>query len=112
MNMRDGSEVVKGLRTADGAHWKNPLEVATQAISRAAVDALTAAWPGGDFQPSLVQLHLTEVVPGIERFDHLVAVNALGIWFCDADGDVDDTPWRPKLIPWHVVRGVHLVKAS
>ena len=59
-----------------------------------------------------VELHLDRVLPDIDKFAGIFAVDDIGVWWYDGDGHIDDPIWRQRVIPWRFIIGITIHQAS
>lgn len=58
----------------------------------------------GESEHTVVEIHLTEKLPGTHFFFGIFEVDEQGIWFHDGDGDINGPVLRQRLIPWKFVK--------
>jgi hypothetical protein len=92
--------------------WQDRRHIATSTFRRGVIRALSQFPERGDADIALVELHLSDELPGIDCFEGILGVDERGIWYFDGDGDVEELPWRQSLIPWARVKGITLHRVS
>lgn len=61
---------------------------------------------------ALVEIFLKEDLPEIDKFEGIFDVDELGIWYYDGDGNINESIWRQRVIPWQYVTGITLHQTS
>jgi hypothetical protein len=118
MSLMDGQtakQIVADMRLVRGAEttWEDPMHIATTTF-RGNAGAKLSRDPqlAEGWAISLVEIHLTEALPDIDKFEGVLEVDDVGIWYYDGDGSIDDPVWRQRVIPWQFVKGLTLHQAS
>lgn len=114
MDAKYAAEYLDVLRTIDASKnnkitWLFPLHIATNLFRHSAMRQLTRD-PDVDLI-ALLEIYL-EKPQNVDNFHGVHAVDAVGIWYYDGDGHIDDPIYRQTLIPWHSIRSIIIHAAS
>lgn len=112
----------KGFESSqDGVQWQDQTRVATdsfrfqaiQKLSRETIyDPAETVMQGVHPGIAVVEIYLTEPLPGIERFYGIFAVDDYGIWYSDSDQNIQGPVWQQRVIPWRYVKTLVLHQRS